>query len=123
VSNTGEQGRAVVLVILFIVVAGAVIALTCWWYRQPRPGHVKDEALQAGRDASSFIAADEDYFHDMDGGIPLEKAEIQGRNTWIVWTAGDDRLWDQLVENFIFQPGSASSVGPRSSLGIPGLDQ
>ena len=33
----------------------------------------------------------------MDGGIPLEKAEVQGRNTWIVWTAGNDRLWDQLV--------------------------
>ena len=96
-SNTREHGRAVILAVLFIVVAGAVIGFSWWWYGQPRPGHVKDEALQAGRDASTFTAADEDHFHAMDGGIPLEKAEIQGRNTWIVWTAGNDRLWDQLV--------------------------
>ena len=44
-----------------------------------------------------FKAADEDYFHDMDGGIALAPAEIQGRNTWIVWTAGNDRLWDILT--------------------------
>src|ERR1019366_1587324 len=97
VSNTREHGRAVLLGVLFIAVAVAEIAFSWWWYRQPRPGHVKDEALQVGRDASTFTAADEDYFHAMDGGIPLEKAEIQGRNTWIVWTAGNDRLWDQLV--------------------------
>ena len=60
-------------------------------------GHVKDEALLAGRDPSSFPAADEDSFHDMDGGVPLAKAEIEGRNTWLVWTAGNDRLWDTLI--------------------------
>ena len=58
-SNTREHGRAVFLVVLFIVVASAVIAFSSWWYRQPRPGHVKDEALQAGRDASTFSAGDE----------------------------------------------------------------
>ncbi len=99
VPNKIQHGRATPLVILFILLASAVVAYSIHWCRQPRPGHVKDEALLAGRDASSFKAADEDYFHDMDGGIPLEKAEIQGRNTWIVWTAGDDRLWNQLVYN------------------------
>jgi hypothetical protein len=94
-----QHGRARFWVVLFILIAGAVIAYGIHWYKQPRPGHVKDEALLAGRDAASFKAADEDYFHDMDGGIPLEKAEIQGRNTWIVWTAGDDRLWNQLIYN------------------------
>jgi hypothetical protein len=87
------------LLALFILIAGAVVAYSIHWYQQPRPGHVKDEALLVGRDAATFPAADEDYFHDMDGGVPLEKAEIQGRNTWIVWTAGNDRLWNQLVYN------------------------
>ncbi len=32
----------------------------------------------------------------MDGGDALSPAEITGRNTWIVWTAGNDRMWDQL---------------------------
>ena len=42
-------------------------------------------------------AADEDYFRDMDGGVTLSPAEVQGRNTWIVWTGGNDRFWDGLT--------------------------
>ena len=54
----------------------------------PQPGEVQDEARRAGRPASSFPAADEDYFHDMDGGIALTADEIKGRNMWLVWTGG-----------------------------------
>lgn len=63
---------------------------------KPVPGHVLDEAKRAGRTAASFTPADEDYFHDMDDGIALTPEEIRGRNTWIVWTGGNDRLWDVL---------------------------
>ncbi|XXX75789.1 cytochrome c [Sorangium sp. So ce134] len=63
----------------------------------PRPGQVLDEALRAGRTADSFVAADEDYFHAMDGGVDLNRDEVKGRNTWIVWSAGNDRLWDTLA--------------------------
>jgi len=57
--------------------------------------------MRAGRDAKSFPAADEDYFHDMDGGIGLTPNEIKGRNTWIVWTGGNDRFWDIIgVDSF-----------------------
>ena len=58
---------------------------------------VMDEARQAGRSAQSFPAADEDYFRGMDGGIALTPDEVKGRNMWIVWTGGDDRLWDDLT--------------------------
>ncbi|HEV2173663.1 MAG TPA: hypothetical protein VGR71_08855, partial [Nitrospira sp.] len=60
----------------------------------PRSGEVLDEAMRAGRGAQSFPAADEDYFHDMDGGVALTADEVKGRNTWIVWTGGNDRFWD-----------------------------
>ena len=56
-----------------------------------------DEAMTAGRKADSFPAADEDYFKDMDGGIQLTTNEVKGRNNWIVWTGGNDRFWDHLV--------------------------
>jgi hypothetical protein len=46
---------------------------------------------------NSFPAAGEDYFHAMDGGIKLSPAEVQGRNTWIVWTGGNDRFWDGIT--------------------------
>ncbi len=59
---------------------------------------VIDEARQAGRAAQTFPAADEDYFHDMDGGIPLTPDEVKGRNMWLVWTGGNDRLWDKLTD-------------------------
>ena len=73
--------------------------------RKPQAGQVQDEALRAGRDVSSFPGASEDYFHDMDRIadeshplhlLELSPQEVSGRNTWIVWTGGDDRLWDTL---------------------------
>src|SRR5262245_16072679 len=87
-------GRAVgiTLLVILVVVALAVVV----WIERPGPtaGRVKDEALTAHREASTFPAADEDYFHDMDGGVALSPEEVRGRNTWNVWTGGNDRFWD-----------------------------
>ncbi|HEY7284283.1 MAG TPA: hypothetical protein VH497_02485 [Vicinamibacterales bacterium] len=70
----------------------------------PRPGTVLDEAKRAGVAPEQFTAASEDYFHDMDFNMvngqphrPFTKEEIQGRNMWLVWTGGDDRLWNTLT--------------------------
>jgi hypothetical protein len=81
------------------------------------PGEVRDEALCVGRDATSLQGADEDYYADMDYGIskdPVEVARrlapyvpgispeeaqqaiVRGRNNWVVWTAGNDALWDEI---------------------------
>ncbi|HEX6769909.1 MAG TPA: hypothetical protein VF208_11205, partial [Candidatus Binatia bacterium] len=65
--------------------------------KKPDFGTVKDEALTVGRSAESFPAADEDYFKQMDGGVELTVNEVKGRNNWIVWTGGNDRFWDHLV--------------------------
>ncbi len=79
---------------------------TAWWVlgvvllagcsRGPQPGTVLDEAKQAGRDGASFKHSGDDYFHDMDGAVKLEPAEIAGRNMWLVWSGGNDRFWDGL---------------------------
>lgn len=84
---------AVLLVVLVAGGVGAWLALG----GGPRPGEVRDEALLAGRDAASFPAADEDFFHAMDGGVALSPAEVAGRNMWNVWTGGNDRLWDVMT--------------------------
>jgi hypothetical protein len=63
---------------------------------QPRPGTVQDEAMRAHREVASFPAADEDYFHDMDGGLAFTPEQIKGRNMWLVWTGGNDHFWDTL---------------------------
>jgi hypothetical protein len=79
-----------------VVIAAAIIL---YMNTGPRPGHVLDEAKVANRDAASFPAADEDYFRAMDGAIALSPDEVKGRNNWIVWTGGNDRFWDQMVEH------------------------
>ncbi len=70
----------------------------------PQPGKVLDEARQAGRSAASLPAPIEDYFHDMDGGTdlkpdPATKLDpVLGRNTWLVWSGGNDRFWDKMTD-------------------------
>ncbi len=56
-----------------------------------------DEAQRAGRTDASFPQASEDFFHDMDNGVPLTPDEVKGRNMWLVWTGGDDRFWDRVT--------------------------
>ncbi len=73
------------------------LALVTGCKHTPKPGEVRDEARRAGRSASSFPAADEDYFHDMDGGLALTSDEVKGRNMWLVWTGGNDRFWDSMA--------------------------
>ena len=59
------------------------------------------------RTEQSIPAADEDYFRDMDDGLKLTLQEIRGRNTWIVWTGGNDRS----------RPRRSGAVGVLSGVG------
>ena len=64
----------------------------------PSGKKVVDEAQLVGRDAASLAGADEDYYKDMDDGVTLTRDQVVGRNNWVVWTAGNDRLWDVLTD-------------------------
>ncbi|HVZ21495.1 MAG TPA: hypothetical protein VG871_10560, partial [Vicinamibacterales bacterium] len=76
--------------------AAAILAALAGCSHPGVPGHVEDEALRAGRTVASFPPADEDYFHDMDGGVTLDRGDVMGRNMWLVWTGGNDRFWDEI---------------------------
>jgi len=84
--------RVVLLLAVFVCAAALLSSVSC-----NQSGQVQDEARRVGRAATSFPAADEDYFHDMDGQIALTSDEIKGRNMWLVWTGGDDRFWDLMT--------------------------
>src|SRR5262249_8237634 len=100
-NGRGPRGRPIGLAIL-LTLAAAFVAFFVWKrYNTPQPGHVLDEALTIGRQAETFRAADEDYFHDMDSGVPLTPEEVAGRNTWLVWTAGTERFWDKIGVNAV----------------------
>ncbi len=99
--------------------------------RSPQPGQVLDEARTANRTVASLPAADEDYFHDMDGAVALTPDEIKGRNSWIVWSGGNDRFWDTIsrksngtldfLKTLSSHPGLKAQ--PRQSLELPGPGQ
>ena len=107
-----------------VLVGAAILCCTAMSPQSPAKscgsgaGRVLDEALCVGRTADTFKAADEDYYQDMDYGVTknpeavakiLEpfvpgitpedaaKAAAIGRNNWIVWTAGNDHFWNNLV--------------------------
>ncbi|AXS40304.1 hypothetical protein [Breoghania sp. L-A4] len=92
----------------------------------PESGAVLGEAMRAGRTPESMPGSDSDYLKDMDHGwdkqrvfaelaraLDMEpralgrmfsrdavwKAYNRGRNNWVVWTGGNDRLWDHLADH------------------------
>src|SRR5439155_13832770 len=80
-----------------ICLAACLIFSSAGFTDLARAQAVIDEARQAGRAAQTLPAADEDYFRGMDGGVALTPDEVKGRNMWLVWTGGNDRLWDKLT--------------------------
>jgi hypothetical protein len=63
-----------------------------------QPGQVVDEALEANYPAEKMRAADEkEYFRAMDDRIELTDDEAKGRNTWLLWSGGNDRMWDWIA--------------------------
>ncbi len=90
--------KRVALLIFITVSASLLMGPACRKSEQKQvSGKVLDEARQAGRAADTLPASDVDYFREMDGGLPLTPNEVRGRNTWVVWTGGNDRFWDTLT--------------------------
>ncbi len=50
-----------------------------------------------GRTPADFPELADDVFKPMDGGIELSKNEIKGRNTWNLWTGGNEQFWDRVA--------------------------
>jgi len=80
-----------------ILLSVGLIVSSAWVAAEVHAQAVVDEARHAGRAAQTFPAADEDYFKGMDGGITMTAEEVKGRNMWVVWTGGNDRLWEKLT--------------------------
>lgn len=57
-----------------------------------------DEARLAGKKASDLAAATVDYCEGMDGGVRLTPDEIKGRNSWMLWTGGNERFWNLMAQ-------------------------
>ena len=59
----------------------------------------QDEAKLAHKTPADFPQITADIFKPMDGGIELTPEEIMGRNTWNLWSAGNDFFWNHVSQD------------------------
>jgi hypothetical protein len=50
-----------------------------------------------GRKPTDLPELEIDAFQEMDGGIELTPDQIKGRNTWNLWSGGDEQFWDRIA--------------------------
>lgn len=55
-----------------------------------------DEAMAAGLTPADFPQTAAGTFDAIDSGVELSAAETRGRNTWLLWTAGNQAFWDHV---------------------------
>jgi hypothetical protein len=60
---------------------------------------IPDDAKEAGKTVADFPETGSHAFDSMDGGINLSDKERKGRNTWLLWTAGDQVFWDHMAQH------------------------
>jgi hypothetical protein len=77
-------------------VAAIVVGVLTW--RGSQTHAVPDDAKAASKTVADFPETASRAFDVMDGGIPLTDDETKGRNTWLLWTAGDQVFWDRMAQ-------------------------
>ena len=74
--------------------ACALLALASCKKKQPI-----DEAKAAGLTTADLPQITADIFKPMDGGIELSPEEIVGRNTWNLWSGGNEHFWNRAAQD------------------------
>jgi hypothetical protein len=62
-------------------------------------GPIPDDAKATGKTVADFPETLSHAFDSMDGGTALSDDERKGRNTWLLWTAGDQVFWDRMAQH------------------------
>ena len=81
------------LTLASLLLATATVAAAC------ASKEAVDEATAAAKTVADFPETRVDLFQPMDRGIALTPDEIAGRNTWMLWTGGNEAFWDYLSRN------------------------
>jgi hypothetical protein len=76
------------------LIAGALLGFSGCKKNEPI-----DEAQAAGKTTADFPQITADIFKPMDGGIALSPEEIMGRNTWNLWSGGNQHFWNQAAQD------------------------
>ena len=76
-----------------VFASGLVAVVLLSACKGPRTTAVDDGG---GRRPEDFPEIAADVFKPLDGGIALASDEIKGRNTWNLWTGGNEQFWDRM---------------------------
>jgi cytochrome c5 len=74
--------------------ACAALSLTSCKKKEPI-----DEAKATGLTTADLPQITADIFKPMDGGIDLSPEEIMGRNTWNLWSGGNQHFWNRAAQD------------------------
>jgi hypothetical protein len=58
-----------------------------------------DEAMAAGLTKEDFPTHAYDRFKGMDGNVELTEDQFKGRNTWLMWTGGNEAGWTYFADH------------------------
>src|SRR4051812_2717360 len=83
-----------IIVICAILLLSTIGAGTYWGAETVAHLDASDSA--GGRTERDFPQVASDVFRQMDNGLQLNEDEVKGRNTWILWTAGNEQFWDRM---------------------------
>lgn len=88
--------RKALLCVGVVVLVGAAVL----WFLRGRGGQtVVDDAKAAGKTVADFAETASREFDAMDGGQPVSEDERKGRDSWLLWTAGDQVFWDGIAQH------------------------
>lgn len=93
---SAERVKSLAELAILIAIAVAISAILIW--RNGRNVTVTDDAKAAGKTTADFPQTATHVFDEMDGGVPFTEDETKGRNTWLLWTAGDQVFWDYMAQ-------------------------
>jgi hypothetical protein len=92
--NGISRGKVKIITLVIIAAAVSVIFLVVHKWTA-----IEDAAKRAGKTTADFPQTATRMLDKMDGGIELTEDERKGRNTWILWTAGNDAFWDHMANH------------------------
>lgn len=98
-SSPPSPARGVRIVSAVVLCGIAIVIALLPARHRHRNAIVPDDAMLAGKTTADFPQTDTRDFDAMDGGIVLDKDETKGRNTWLLWTAGNQVFWDYMARN------------------------
>jgi hypothetical protein len=93
---TGTARKTIESIVISTTLNGIAFCLVLAGCNKNEP---VDEAKAAGLTTADFPQITADVFRPMDGGIDLSPEEIMGRNTWNLWSAGNQHFWNGVAQD------------------------